>query len=137
MLLISRVIAATAGLFLLWLSFGIASSFSRGHGGRGGYLMLAGAVAAVVLLLAVSAFRRRSPGKLAVLLAGLAGSWAPIVLSAVYVAVSPKATMPIEHLLIFWLMWAGGGIITFSAPIGLWLLWLAARLGGAPVQRAA
>ena len=133
-----RVVAGTIGLLLLALSVRLAASFASGqHAGIGGYFVLAGAVIGVILVLSWGAVRRRSSAGWMVLLGGILGSWTPMLVSTGWAALDPENAIPISHVLMFWLVWAAGAVLSLSAPVGLWLLWLAMRPLFVSPQRAA
>jgi hypothetical protein len=123
-----RALAGGVGLFLLWQSAGFAASFASGqHAGAGPYIVPLGALAGALLALGWGAIRRRVPSGWIVLLGGIAGSWLPMLGSSAYATLDPVNPISFNHAMTFWLVWGMGAVLGVSAPVGLWLLWLAVR----------
>ena len=85
-----RALAGLVGLFLVWQSVDLASSFASGHhAGAGGHIVLTGALIGVLLVLSWGAIRRRAPAGWIVLLGGILGSWSPMLASAAWATFDP------------------------------------------------
>jgi len=72
-----------------------------------------------------------------VLLGGILGSWSPMLASAAWTKLASANPMPFGDVMTFWLVWATGAILSISAPVGLWLVWLAVRPIRVSARRAA
>jgi hypothetical protein len=129
-----RLLAVTAGLFLLWHAVGTTAAFAGGrHSGYGPVVVLTGALIGLIVVVAWAALRRRHLPAWGVLAGSLLGSWAPMLGSAAAAGLTRDSPLSFTDVLFWWLVWSAGAIISVLAPVGLRLLWLG--IGGRQFSR--